>query len=167
MKLKEILEMKTEQEAGTYAGVTFAPTTITAFKNFIKKYKIPNATPIEKLHTTLLYSRKPLPNYKPETHINPPYVGTPENFEIWKTRDTESNCLILKYNCPGLIKRHNALMKEHEATFDFKDYIPHVTLSYNIGDMTLEDFGKPSELGDIIINKEYSTVLDPDWAKKL
>ena len=90
-----------------------------------------------------------------------------EKFEIWKTRDTGKNCLVLKYKCPALVKRHKFLMKEHKATFDFDEFIPHITLSYDINDMTLKDFGKPEEIGNISINKEYGQALDLDWSKKV
>lgn len=168
MKLKELTEENkkmTEHKQGTYSGVRFSPETKESIMNFIKKYKIPNAVSESKLHTTVLYSRKPLPDYKAQGKINPPYTGKSDHFEIWKTRDTGKNCLVLKYKSPELVERHKYLMKKHEATYDFKEYIPHITLSYDIGDMKLEDFGKPEEIGDIVIVEEYMQPLDLDWNK--
>ncbi len=169
MKLEELFEenkkMK-EHKDGTYAGVNFSKDTVDAITAFIKKHKIPNAVAERKLHTTLLYSRKPLPDYKPEGKLDPSFIGKPEKFEIWKTRDSGKNALVLKYDCDDLIKRHKFLMKEHEATYDFDEFIPHITLSYDIGDMTLKEVGKADEIGDIEIVSEYSSALDLDWAQK-
>jgi len=168
MKLEELYEKDkkmTEHKQGTYAGVRFSPETKESILNFIKKYKVPNPVSESKLHTTVLYSRKHLPNYKAQGKIDPPYIGKPDHFEVWKTRDTGKNCLVLKYKSPELVERHKHLMKEHGATYDFKEYIPHITLSYDIGDMKLEDFGKPEEIGKIEIVEEYMQPLDLDWNK--
>lgn len=155
-----------DHKDGTYAGVTFSKETVDAISTFIKKNKIPNAIADKKLHTTLLYSRKPLPHFKPAGGLKKLMIGTNGKFEIWKTRDNGKNALILKYDCDRLVKRHKFLMKEYEATYDFDEFIPHLTLSYDVGDMTLKEVGSPKEIGDIEIVKEYSKPIDLDWSKK-
>lgn len=159
MKLNEIKE---ERRKGTYAAVHFDDNTKQAIKKYIEENNIPNAVPVNKLHTTLLYSRKFLPDYVAAGKVH--LVGQPTNFENWPTQDKQSNCLVLKYDCPDLVKRHKFLMKEHGATFDYDEFKPHVTLSYDIGDMDIKDLPKFED--DIVIVEEYSEDLDLNWAKK-
>ena len=165
--MEDLYEAKKEKKDGTYAGVHFSEATQTALKDYISDNEIPKPVPGNKLHTTVLYSRKHLPDYKPQGDIEPPYVGTPDGFEVWKTQPDDdgntSNCLILKFKCPKLVDRHNALMKEHDATFDFDEYKTHVTLSYDIGDTDIKKL--PPFEGKLELANEYAETLNVDWAK--
>lgn len=159
MKLIEVTPQK-----GTYAGVKFDSNTVDALVKFCKDAKIPNCLPSEKFHTTLLYSRKFLPDYKPATDTN--LVGTPVGLEIWPSQDGNS-CLVLVYSCPKLTARHLKLLKQHDTTHDY-EYKPHITLSYDIKDWTKKDLPEiPATLNKIVINKEYGEDLDLDWTKSL
>jgi len=168
MKFAELFEQS--QKKGTYAGVRFDTTTNRAFHDYLNKNKIPTAIRPDRLHTTLLYSRKHLPNYKSAGKLQPHLVGTPEKFVVWPARGVggtgTTNCLVLQYNCPELVKRHNDLMKQHEATYDYPKFVPHVTLSYDIGDL---DVSKLPNIKDtvkkITLVEEYGEDLDMDWAQ--
>ena len=66
----------------------------------------------------------------------------PGEFDVWETSPTQgakTRCLILKIDCPELVARHKELMDEHEATYDYPVYQPHITLSYDIGDLDIND----------------------------
>lgn len=161
MKTTEIFESAT----GTYAGVSFDSTTNKALHQYIKDNNLPNAPRPDQFHTTVLYSRKHCPNYKPIGQLSSPLVGTTTGLEVWKTQDGK-NALVVKYNCPALVDRHKKLMKDHEATYDYPEYKVHVTLSYDIGDIDykkLPDIKKA--IPQITIVKEYGEDLDLDWAK--
>lgn len=156
---------------GTYAGVRFSQDTKDAVNKFLKDNNIPKPVNVEKLHTTLLYSRKHLPNYKPAGKLEAPLVGTPDELVVWKTQgdngQEQSNCLVMKYTCPKLVQRHKDLMEEHDATFDYAEYNPHITLSYDIGDLDitkLQDVKKTIRSVDIV--EEYAESLSLDWANK-
>lgn len=161
MKIIEILESKSQK--GTYAGVRFSEKTQETLENFCKVNKIPNPVPTEKLHTTVLYSRKHLPNYKAQGTFDPPLIGNPKEFEVWKSQEG-NNCLVLRFKCEALDNRHRELMDEHQATYDFPEYKTHVTLSYDVGDF---DFDKldVNEIGDLDITEEYQEELNLNWAK--
>lgn len=164
MKLQHLTE---EQQKGTYAGVRFDAATTNALHKYIKDNKIPNAVPPERFHTTVLYSRRYCPNYKPLGKISPPFIGVPSNLDVWKTQDGK-NALVLKYNCKDLVDRHNQLMKEHNATYDYPKYQTHITLSYDIGNLdhtTLPDVKKT--ISKINIVKEYGEDLDLNWTAKI
>jgi hypothetical protein len=168
MKLEEML--LEENMKGSYAGVRFDTETNKAIHKYMSDNKLPVAVRPDRLHSTLLYSRKYLPKYKPAGKLEKAYVGKPTHFEVWNTRPDDgskpSRCLVLRYDCPELEERHKALMKEHGATYDFPSYDPHITLSYDIGDM---DEKKLPSLADTLkainIVEEYGEDLDLNWAK--
>ena len=158
MKLQDITESKKNEQPGTYAAVTFDKDTVAALEKFNKDNKIAN--PNKDWHTTLLYSRKHLPNYKPEKKYQRPYRGEPTKFEIWPSQNEKKNVLVLTFSCPQLYQRHHKLMLEHGATYDFDQYKPHVTLSYDAGDLDLSTLPKFTK--KLVIIGEYSEDLDTD-----
>jgi hypothetical protein len=157
---------------GTYAAVTFSPKTIAKLIRFCEENGVKNVLNADKFHTTLIYSRKEMPDYKAAGDLKTKLIGEPEELLIWKTRSEDkdkkpSNCLVLKYKCPALVARHNQLMKEHEGTYDFDEFTPHITLSYNIGDDSIDHLQeKLKEFGEIEIDHEYTEKLDLNWATK-
>lgn len=162
-----LTEIKTQK--GTYAGVKFDEKTTKAITKYLNDNKIPNGLQPSKLHTTVLYSRKHCPNYKAQGKYSTPIIGTPGEFELWDTSPTEgpsTKCLVLKYNCPDLIKRHEHLMDEHKASFDYDKYQPHITLSYDCGDLEIDELPDIKQtLPKIVITDEYKEDLNLDWAK--
>jgi hypothetical protein len=73
---------------------------------------------------------------------------------------------VLKYDCKDLNKRHKELMDEHKATYDFPKYEPHVTLSYDIGDLDIKQLPDIKELLPVInVIHEYGEDLDLSWSQ--
>ncbi len=167
MKLKDLHE-KVNTTQGTYAGVNYSPESVQAIETFNKKHNIPNPIAPGKIHTTLLYSRKFLPNYKPQGTLSTPLTATFDSFVVWKTtppnpNQTPWNCLVMKLKCPELVELHKKYMDEHQATYDYDEYSPHVTLSYNIGDLDVKHL--PDFTEQLIIVEEYGEDLALDWAE--
>ena len=167
MKLKELHEEKKSTQ-GTYAGVNYSPKSVKAITDYIKEHDIPNPINPKKIHTTLLYSRKFLPNYKPQGKLTPPLKATFDCFVVWKTTPPDPNqepwnCLVMKLKCPELVERHKKYMKEHQATYDYDEYSPHVTLSYNIGDLDVGHLPNFDVVLEIV--EEYGEDLELDWAE--
>lgn len=166
--MEELLEQ--ESTKGSYAAVTFSKDTIKRLVAFCKDNDIPNMLRPEKFHTTLLYSRKHLPDYEAQGKIDPPWIGTPYRFDVWETQPKKdggpvTRCLVMIYDSKELKARHNELMDEHEAEYDYKNYHPHITLSYNIGTMKIKGLeAKIKDIGDIEIVDEYGEDLKLDWA---
>lgn len=156
----KLSEAKKKQPNGTYAAVGIDDESKAAIIKFGKENNIPNLVKPDDLHATLLYSRKHLPNYEPAGKLDPPLVGTFANWEIFKTDPKGTgrlNCLVLRFICHSLTQRHKDLMKEHDATYDFDEYKPHFTLSYNVGHIDIEKLPKFER--DIIITEEYGEDL--------
>lgn len=164
MKLCEVVSNK-----GTYAGVRFSSDTKKAITQYIEENNIPNGIAPSKMHTTLLYSRKFLPNYEALGKYQPHLVGIPSGFDVWKSNNEDgssTNCLVVKYDCPELNKRHKELMTEHGATFDYPTYQTHITLSYDIGDMDINELPEFRDtVPEIEIASEYKEMLDLSWAE--
>lgn len=157
-------EVSTKQ--GTYAGVRFDEQTTEAIKTFQEANKIGNPVSSDKLHTTLLYSRKFLPDYTPAGEYDKPMVGSFKGFDVWESQPDDSGnknkCLVMEYSCPDLTDHHNKLMGDHDASYDFDEYKPHITLSYDYdGDVDK----LPKFKDNITIQKEYGEDLNLDWAK--
>ena len=149
MTFKELLE----KSKGTYAAVRYSDESIKKLEKVVKELPNPNYD----FHTTLLYSRKYLPNYKPLGKIQE--TATVNGFKIFDTQD-EKRALVLTLDCPFLVNRHNELMKEHGATYDYDEYIPHITLSYDLEDRQIEKINF-NEVLEIVL--EYSEDLKLDW----
>lgn len=156
MKIEELMEK--QEPNGTYAAVTFNGKTIDNIEKFIKDNNIPNPIDSNELHCTLLYSRKHLPDYKAYGTLSENMVGKFKEFELWPSGSEGKKCLVATFTCKALSERHEELMKEHGATYDYDEYKPHTTLSYDVGDLDLEDVPKFEH--DIVIVKEYSEDLD-------
>ena len=166
MRLIDLFEKK--EKKGTYAGVHFSKKTIDAIKKYVKDNEIPNPLKADKLHSTVLYSKKYLPEFEAAGKLEEPLIGKPTKFEKWPSQpDSDGNvamCLVLKFDCEDLVKRHEFLMKQHGGTYDFDEFKPHITFSYDVADLQCKDLPVFSE--NIEIVEEYGEDLNLDWAKK-
>ena len=167
MKLTDLINEEKEEAKGTYAAVSFSEDTIDGIKKYIKENDIPNHTKFDKMHTTLLYSKKYCPDYKPAGKLDKPMIGKGTGFEKWPSQPDDDGkvamCLVMRYDCSELSKRHKELMKEHDATYDFDEYKPHITFSYDVAGLQCKDL--PKFEGKIEIVEEYGEDLNMDWAK--
>lgn len=150
MKLNEI---KKTPKLGTYAGVRFDDTTADDLLKYIEDNNIPNS--VKDFHSTLLFSRKHLPKYMPITY-DKPLMGKPT--EVTNLGDDKT--IVIKFDAPELKKRHKKLMKEHGGTWDYDDFIPHVTLSYDAKRVDVSKLTTPKF--SIKIVKEYLEPLEID-----
>ena len=93
------IEWLSENKRGTYVGLLFNDESVKFLESFIKKHKIPNPVPSNKLHVTLLYSRKYLPTFKARESIENIEVQ-PFKFNVWNTNgenSSTSRCLVLNF----------------------------------------------------------------------
>lgn len=167
MNLTEVLlEEKTPD--GVYVGVKFSDTTKKSIKNFIKNNKIENPINTEKLHSTLIYSRKYDKNVKKDKafgNIDPVWIGKPIGFEIWPTQD-KKHALVLKYKSKEMIAEHERLMKKYDLTYDYPEFKTHLTLSYAVDKDYPLDKLSLKDFPDIEIISEYYEDLIMDWQNK-
>ena len=85
-----------------------------------------NPESVDKLHMTIIYSRRDCPRLKLGEHDITPVDGSIIGFKIF---GDDKNILVAEIECANATKFHSYLKNEHGATHDFKNYIPHITLT--------------------------------------
>ena len=161
MKLINITENKKEPD-GTYVGAKISKRSKKALREFCIENKIPNRQRSEKMHTTIIYSRK----YDNSLQVSQelyPFTAKIIKAEVFETYN-KKNALVARLDCPELVKRHKELMKTYDLTYDYDEYKAHITLSYDCGDFDPEslDFGKLT----VEFTEEYMEDLVLDWNDK-
>jgi phage-related protein (TIGR01555 family) len=73
----------------------------------------------------------------------------------------DKGAVVLLFNSSSLSYRHEQLVREG-ASHDFDDYQPHVTISWNAGDMDLSKV-EPYR-GKLVFGPEIFAEIDEDWA---
>lgn len=128
----------------------------------MSKFNIPNLLAADKIRTTIIYS-KTYDNIKTAEYKVMKPVAIIDSIEIWKTQGGKS-ALVAKLDAPDLSIRHNWLMKNHNLTYDYDEYEPHITLSYDVPD----DFVVPKIMTEIrlIVDHEYQEDLIEGWGDK-
>jgi hypothetical protein len=159
VKLEEIMLTEDKKKSnGTYVGVRFSKKTNDAIKKFIEYNDIPNMDSIEDnggIHTTLIFSRKVLKDFKPKGKVN-----IKAKAKGFKKIGEKGKALVMELNSPELVKRHKEIRRKYGATHDWDEYIPHITLSTKHEDFdekTLPKFTAPIE-----VVKEYTEFLELD-----
>ena len=130
-------ESQPENERGVYVAVKYNQSTCDDLLEFIKEYKIPSSLKAEDFHTTLIYSKK----WDDITDLNDDMedseiVAYPKELHVFETFD-KKRALVILLDCPYLEERHKYLMKKYDLTYDYPEYLPHITVSYDIGDMEI------------------------------
>lgn len=146
---------------GTYAAYRFNEASKTLLLDLTTSLKLPNPIESKELHVTLLYSTKHLPDYKPRGPITEEV--TLGEFRVFRS-DSGRNVLTVELLGSVVTNRHLHLMQKHQALYSYDRYIPHVTLSYDIGELVVPYNPK---LGTVLtLSEEYSEDLDLDYIEK-
>ena len=123
---------------------------------------VDNRTPRGEIHITVAYSKKPI-SIEALGKLDPPISVKPKHYSIFKSQ-TGGNCLVLEVESEGLTARHNEIMKDYGASYDFPDYKPHVTLSYDCGiAFDINSLPKVETIPELFAVQEYATELDEEW----
>lgn len=144
---------------GTYVGLRVLQPSNKQLYEFCRENGIfVNKSTFERrLHTTVLYSRKPCPNVVADPTV---HEAGFEDYALFTDRSANSdNVLVVKLRAPSVVARHLKLMAEHNAVFDFPTYQPHITLSTSF-------FGDVKKLPPIdfplYLGSEYVEELEED-----
>lgn len=143
-----------EKKSGTYIGVRYDESSVRKLLNLTSK--IPNGVLKDKLHSTIIYSR-----VKIDIPLldNMDWSAIPGKIEYWDTQDGK-RAVILNVKCTDMIDRHKYIMETTKATYDYDEYKPHITLSYDVP----KDYEMgPSGINELKIISEYKEDLDLDW----
>lgn len=162
--LKTLLESdQNEEQKGTFVGVKLSNDSEKRVKLLIEEGNIPNPIDIKDLHITVAYSRKYLPDFEARGKLEEPITAKVTGLDIFPSQDTDKKALVLRLKSPKLTYRHNQIRKKHGATFDFSEYKPHLTLSYDAGDYDISDVEPTEFVKELEIDTEYMEDLNLDW----
>lgn len=160
-----------ESRDGTYIGVKFSKDTLKAIHEYIKVNKIKNPVPIKDIHSTVIFSRVPFDIME--------YFEIKSEKAFIKEFMILSGSLVMVLESDYLKELHNRIMREYPATYDFPEYIPHVTLSY--GPKNSNDAPVPHEYYEkyhgihklppftypVVIERVYVEDLNLEWKEEL
>lgn len=153
-------ELKEEKEGpGTFVGVNLGPKTLKRLTNWIDSQDIDKPTPTDDIHITLILSKTKEFSWDPETY-DPKIKVLPDTYKFDKFGD-EGNVLVLTFQCPDLREKHFNAREEHNLSWDFDDYHPHITLSYDAENIDINDLDYPTF--PIYLEGEYVEPFDSDW----
>jgi hypothetical protein len=128
---------------GSYFGVKFSDITVDRLLKYMEHYEIPNQVCRDDIHATIMYCDHTLPkdDYIAEGPIKPMILADFKCFSVWETQATPrraaTQCLVMKFKCPALMWRNLYLMSRYYPNTKFRQYQPHITLSYNIKDFSV------------------------------
>ena len=142
---------------GLFACVNFSDDTVAALTEYQKANNVQN--PLEDdFHSTVVYHTKPLPKFQALGDID--WQGKFTGLDIFNHDEDGGNCLVIKFSCPELEQRWKDCC-DMGAEWDYDEFRPHITLSYDAGDIDLDSF--PPFEGPINMVKEVSSPLDSDY----
>ena len=154
-------------DAGRYVGVHFDEKTKRLLSDIVKGENIKDPTPADKMHSTIVYSKdNKVDGYDVQGKMDEPIEAEINDFDLFNTSD--GKCLVAKLQSDELRNRHNRA-RELGASYDYDEYIPHVTLSYNandLGDEDLERLRKKYVGSKLYADEEYEEPIERDWSKK-
>lgn len=156
--------LKESQLTGTYVKLVPDDESKAMIEDVVSSIGIPNNIIPEEYHTTIAFSRLWFdPGFvNRECSINAEITG----YTLFKG-DGDTSCLVLTLNCAEAHTLHNYYRSVHKATFDYEDYTPHITISYEVPD----DFVLSDDVIDsfsiVTFNKEMVSELDLSWKSKV
>ncbi len=113
---------------GTYASLKVSEKSAIKIVEWAKKNKINNVVDAEYLHCTVVFSRKPVPELENWQLILPTTVKI-KNWRIFPQQEKIEKALVLELDASKIINLHNRIEKDLHATYDFDEFIPHITIS--------------------------------------
>lgn len=139
--------MEERRQTGVYVSCTYQDDSLTQLGEWMTSLciVIPMPTPLDQVHTTIVYSRQDFDcPIGEEINISNPRPFCPTGFALLGKPEDEQACLVMLLDADPLINIHNFLV-DQGARHDYDDYIPHVTLSYQVPkDFNHQDIPIPS-----------------------
>lgn len=146
---------------GTYVSAKVSRASSKAIYDWVKSNSIPNAADPKQYHTTITYSRKGIPDVEQHA-FDVPIAGQITGWKIFPTQNG-SNCLVAVVQSLDLEDYHHTIQNEYGATYDYPDYIPHITVSYDYNGSI------PKTVPDakVVYDKVVVEPLDPEYISKV
>lgn len=151
--------MEEKHPDGTYVAARLTDDSKKALDKYVTDAKFPNAADPKEYHSTVIYSRKGVPDVK-DYKFELPFEAKIKEWKIFDTKlGSSGKCLVAIMSSPELEKAHKEIRAKYGATHDYPDYHPHVTVSYDFPDPL------PKEVPDMVL--EYGSIeikpLNPNF----
>lgn len=155
--LKKILNIN-EAEEGTYVARK-----VLNADSLYKHYKDQgvDVVPAEELHCTIAFSRK---TFTPKLNDDVIEIKYDEEIHPYLEPLGDEGAVVMKFNNKQIIERCQDCI-DRGATYDYPQYQPHITITFNGKDLDLKNIKRPDfyiELGD-----EYTEPLNLNWKEKI
>ena len=129
-KFKDMVDVASHKY-GTFAAVKPNQETIKKMNDFLQDNDITKDVDGKDLHITVAFSKAPIPQAKGDE----PAFPLSAKFKEWKVFDTQlgttGKCLVAAVDSPALSAHHKKLLLDYKGSYDFPEYIPHMTVSYS------------------------------------
>lgn len=126
--------MEERRQTGIYASCSYDEESLSKLQIWLEGQNdlIPMPVPLENIHTTVVYSRADFPcPIGQSIHLTDSQPFCPSGFTLLGKPEDEMACLVMLLDADALVHVHNFCLNEG-AKHDYEDYIPHVTLSYQV-----------------------------------
>lgn len=159
IKFSEFL--KEQDSKGTYVSARLTQESKDDLYKWAASSGIPNTIMPDEYHVTVCYSRKWFdPGYKSK---NVSLSGNVIGYDLFKNSNG-TTAFVLKLKSQELIDYHNSYRNDYGATHDYPEYIPHLTISYDVPN----NFKSPkTPILTIRFDKLVVEELDLDWISKV
>lgn len=121
-------------QSGIYASCSYDDNSLRMLASWMELHSdvIPTPVSIDQIHTTIVYSRKvfPCPLGEDIELVNA-LDFCPSGFTLLGNENDEKACLVMLLDADPLVDVHELCVQEG-AEHDYDDYIPHITLSYDV-----------------------------------
>lgn len=159
MKYQELFE---EESKGTFVGIRFGSKTISRLTKWLEEQNISNLTPGHEMHCTIILDEKKKFNWDCEDYKNRLKID-PSTYKL-DLFGPEKDILVITFNCHDLSQRHESGIIEHNITWEFPEYIPHITLCQEAKGIDLSQIALPKF--PLYVSHEYKQDYDkPTWKK--
>ncbi len=156
--IMEMMDKDTNFANGVYCSARPSTSTTDALAAFCAAYDIPNPISKSDMHTTIIYSEQGNSNFEWQPTYQEPIKAKFAGFEMF---GENNEVLVVKLKSPELSRRHNELMDDYDLSYNFDEYRPHITLSYDAEGF---DISKLDDYhGDLILTGEDANELDTEW----
>ena len=156
--------IKESQGKGTYIKLVPSLESREAISKIATSFNVPNQIIADELHTTIVFSRK---WFDPGFSLNECSIDATINGYKLFPNDDGTACLVLTLFCAEVHTKHEYYKDIYKATFDYPDYTPHITLSYEVplGYVLYQSIIDSFD----IVTFEYEVVeeLDLNWKDKV
>jgi hypothetical protein len=158
MKLEAIME---DKKVPTYIAMLFDEESLEKLRTVSSVLDKP--TPASEFHITVIYSKKPT-SAKGRGKLDKPVPVKLTKYSVFHTQ-TGKDCLVIEIESPEITARHEEIMKDYGASYDFDKYAPHITLSYDFtGD--IKELPKLETLGDLYcVEEKFEPITEKSLLK--